>query len=94
MFSLKALRFLERPPTQAFATPAAAYRLPQHDINLPEEHWSQIERRTQESRRASDRREQQHATLLNTRKTQGRRRISGRRMEDAATIHLPFLIKG
>jgi hypothetical protein len=41
-----------------------------------------VERRKTPDRRASDRREKQHATFLNTRKNQGRRAMPGRRASD------------
>lgn len=58
--------------------------------------WSQQERREIESRRASERREQQHATFLDTRKNQGRRRSAGRRVTDQRdpAIHIPIFLKG
>lgn len=55
-----------------------------------------VERRQVLDRRASDRREKQHSTFLNTRKTQGRRQTAGRRASDAniKLDYRPISLKG
>ncbi len=55
-----------------------------------------VERRQIQDRRASDRREKQQSTFLNTRKTQGRRQMAGRRASDAniKLDYRPISLKG
>lgn len=55
-----------------------------------------IERRQIHNRRATDRREKQQSTFLNTRKTQGRRQTAGRRASDAniKLDYRPISLKG
>lgn len=55
-----------------------------------------IERRQIQDRRASDRREKQQSTFLNTRKKQGRRQTAGRRASDAniKLDYRPISLKG
>ena len=98
MFSLKALRFYEQPPAPQYSPPTkqASLRPDASESAEQESTWSQIERRTIENRRVIERREQQHATFLDTRKIQGRRRSTGRRATDKEIINerLPISIKG
>lgn len=54
----------------------------------------QEERRKQADRRATERREKQQATFLNTRKIQGRRRSAGRRQSDTLAEYRPISLKG
>lgn len=54
----------------------------------------QEERRKLADRRATERREKQQATFLNTRKIQGRRRSAGRRQSDAIAEYRPISLKG
>ncbi|MFZ6723058.1 hypothetical protein [Undibacterium sp. Ji49W] len=59
--------------------------------------WPDVDRRQTDGRRRADRREKQHAILLNTRKLQGRRKDPGRRLEDklaAPNSRIHFSIKG
>lgn len=55
-----------------------------------------IERRKSDDRRASDRREKQASTFLNTRKKQGRRVSHGRRASDLTgqLAYKPISLKG
>lgn len=54
----------------------------------------QEDRRKQADRRATERREKQQATFLNTRKIQGRRRSAGRRQSDIMAKYRPISLKG
>jgi hypothetical protein len=71
--------------------PAAAHRLSEDLSDSAQE-----ERRQSRERRATDRREKQHSTFLNTRKTQGRRHASGRRNSDhnGSRDYRPISLKG
>jgi hypothetical protein len=100
MFSLKALRFFEQAAPKLPTPPLA--RRPRlasdaADSNVATERvWPEVERRNNSERRVSDRREQQHASFLDTRKRQGRRRSSGRRQDDtnAGKRAMPISVLG
>ncbi|MFZ6746516.1 hypothetical protein ACO0LC_25060 [Undibacterium sp. JH2W] len=99
MFPLKVFRLFE----QATETPHATSQnhRPAHaqDAKPVSEDaiWPEVERRRREDRRSTERREKQHAILLNTRKLQGRRKDPGRRLSDklaAPNSRINFSIKG
>ncbi|MFZ6769697.1 hypothetical protein ACO0LM_21795 [Undibacterium sp. Di26W] len=101
MFPLKVFRLFE----QAAETPQnttqqrrqSAATTQAGSTTTEESTWPEFDRRQNDGRRRADRREKQHAILLNTRKLQGRRKDPGRRLEDKLTApnsRIHFSIKG
>ncbi|MFZ6750192.1 hypothetical protein [Undibacterium sp. Ren11W] len=87
MFSLQALRFFEQAAPKLPNSPVPQRQRLTSSASEPdqvaERSLPEVERRYREERRASDRREQKHATFLDTRKRQGRRCSNGRRQDDS-----------
>lgn len=62
--------------------------------NLATPGWPDIERRSGLDRRHQERRAQQQAIMLDTRKAQGRRRCAGRRQSDQPALRYSLTVKG
>lgn len=92
MLPIKILRLFESQNESALVLPKRS-----KPLTLAEPQplsWPEIDRRSGTERRQLDRRQQQQAIMLDTRKVQGRRRCAGRRQDDQPAIRYSLTVKG
>ncbi len=92
MLPIKILRLFESQTESALVLPKRGKALAVLSPQPPG--WPEVERRSGIDRRKLDRRQQQQAIMLDTRKVQGRRRCAGRRQDDQPAMRYSLTVKG
>ncbi len=95
MLPIKILRLFESQNESALVLPKRSKLPTLAAAQVPQPlSWPEIDRRSGADRRQLDRRQQQQAIILDTRKVQGRRRCAGRRQDDLPAIRYSLTVKG